>query len=166
MARELLSDGLAVSYFYNFIRRLFHNLDEASVVYLQGAEREMPYAKVGLEIVLTSILSEENIQKCRDQVFQLPEVHLGIQNGRDMSFFVRANAPNTVVDFPTILTAITELFKMDADQLSKLFGVDAATEDWDKRRTDELSKFKTILEFLIDNDPRTRGKISFRLFPD
>lgn len=164
MAKDIISDGLAVSYFYNFIKRIFDNLTEQSKASLKDENFNFPYSKVSLDVVLPSELNEDSIEKCRQFVFQKNEVRLSIERGRDMSFFVEDLGADSklIVDFPTTIGSILEFLKIDLDNLSGFLDVDTNSEDWINRGQMELDKFKEILEFLIKSYPSTNGKATVR----
>lgn len=164
MAKDLISDGLAVSYYYNFVKRLFANLSESSLVRYQEEAYAFPYSNASLEVILPKLLNAEAIEACQQYVFQHNEVRLTIERGRDMSFFVENLASETkkAIDFPTTLAAIIEFLKIDLDNLSGFIELDTNTEEWQEREQSELDKFKEILEFLIEKNPETNGKVVVR----
>lgn len=164
MASELISDGLAVGYFYNFIKRMFDSLSSNSEVKTGDANYPFPYEDVLLEILIPNTLTDSNIEKCKELVYRNNEVRLSIERGRDMSFFVEnpTKKPKKVVDFPTTIDSIIEFLKIDADNLSGFLEIDRESEDWKERENLEVDKFKSILEFLINSYTITQGKVIIR----
>ncbi|MEM8528703.1 MAG: STING domain-containing protein [Bacteroidota bacterium] len=164
MAKDLISDGLAVSYFYNFVKRMFDNLSDSSVVKFKAVEYAFKYDDASLEIIIPRTLNEAAIEKCKQFVFQNSEVRLSIESGRDMSFFVEnlEKSAKKAVDFPTTLAAIIEFLRIDLDNLTGFIDLDTDTQEWKEREVAELDKFKEILEFLIENYSTTNGKATVR----
>jgi len=164
MANELISDGLAVGYFYNFIKRMFDSLSPNSEVRIENTNYPFPYEDVSLEVVIPNALTNSDIEKCKEFVFRNNEVRLTIERGRDMSFFVESlqNKSKKVVDYPTTIGSIIEFLKIDTDSLSGFLEVDIESEDWKEREKLEIEKFKSILEFLINSYPTTQGKVVIR----
>lgn len=164
IAKDLISDGLSVGYFYNFVKRIFENLDTESKVSLKEIDYPFPYSQTSLEIVIPDALNEEAIEKCKQYVFQNDEVRLPIARGRDMSFFVEnLNIENKkIMDFPTTLESIIEFLKMDLDNLTGFIEVNTDADNWKEREKSELEKFKEVLEFLIENHSITNGKAIVR----
>lgn len=164
MAAELISDGLAVGYFYNFIKRMFDSLSQSSEVRTETMKYPFAYEDVSLEVIIPKALTASEIQKCKEFVFDSDEVRLPIEMGRDMSFFVQslANESKKVVDFPTTIGSIVEFLKIDTESLSGFLEVDIESKDWKERQSLELEKFKSILDFLISSYPVTQGKVIIR----
>lgn len=164
MAKDLISDGLAVSYYYNFVKRIFENLNENSTISLKGQNYSFPYDNSTLEIVIPKLLNEAAIEKCKQYAFQNEEVRLSIERGRDMTFFIENVKPKNkkIIDFPTTLGAIIEYLKIDIEGLTGFIETDTDSQYWKERETEELNKFKEILEFLIANYSVTNGKAIVR----
>lgn len=164
MAKDLISDGLAVSYFYNFVKRIFDNISLNSEVKSEKKAYPFTYDEVSLNIVIPKVLNDSEIKKCKDFVFKHNEVRLPIERGRDMSFFIEnlESTEKKAIDFPTTIGAIIEFLKIDIDNLSGFIETDAESGEWKEREKLELDKFKEILEFLIDNYDSTKGKVDVR----
>ncbi len=161
MAKDLISDGLAVGYFYNFVKRMFDNIGPDSLVRSDGKAFDFPYAKANLEVVVPRMLNEAEIEKCKDFVFKNREVRLSIERGRDMSFFVENPKGDSkkALDFPTTIGSIIDFLKIDIDNLSGFIETDVQSEEWKERARLEVEKFKSVLEFLIESYTITRGKV-------
>lgn len=162
MAKDLISDGLAVSYFYNFIKRLFDNVGEASQVRSNDVLYAFTDENVVLEVVLPKLLNQQEIKKCEDLVYGNTEVRLSIERGRDMVFFIEKteSVKKKVIDFPTVIGTIVEFLLIDIDKLSGFVEQDTASDEWKEREEQELAKFKEVLEFLIGSYAVTRGKVN------
>ncbi|MEO1031421.1 MAG: STING domain-containing protein [Bacteroidota bacterium] len=168
MAKELVSDGLAVGYFYNFVKRMFDNLTLNSEIKKDEIVYPLSYDDISLDVIIPTALTESNIERCKEYVFGNNEVWLSIERGRDMSFFVKdLNINNKkVIDFPTTLGSIIEFLRIDIDNLSGFIDVDIESQEWKEREKLEIDKFKTILEFLIDSYPITQGKVTVRFLEE
>jgi len=164
LAKDIISDGLAVSYFYNFVKRMFDNIHENSKVKSKNKTYRFSYDKVSLTIIIPSILTTTEIERCQNYVFEKKEARLIIDRGRDMNFFMEdlETPKKNVIDFPTTIGSLIEFFKIDIDNLSGFIAIDTASEKWKEREKLELDKFKEILEFLINNYNTTRGKVKVR----
>lgn len=87
MEKDIISDGLAVSYFYNFVKRMFDNLHKNSEVKSKNKTYRFTYDKVSLTIIIPSVLTTTEIERCQNYVFEKKEARLIIDRGRDMNFF-------------------------------------------------------------------------------
>ena len=131
MEKDIISDGLAVSYFYNFVKRMFDNLHKNSEVKSKNKTYRFTYDKVSLTIIIPSVLTTTEIERCQNYVFEKKEARLIIDRGRDMSFFIEdlETLKKTIVDFPTTIGSLIEFFKIDMDNLSCLLYTSPSPRD-------------------------------------
>jgi hypothetical protein len=163
MAQEIISDGLAVGYYYNFVKRLFDLLTEETVGKAESKTYSFTYDEVQLTIVLPSILTDEVIGRCRDRVFSQPKLRLIAESGRDMSVFVEKleTVQKVMLDYPTTLGAIIDYLAIDNEGITGFPPLERTSEEWRQRTQQELRRFREILEYLVSSYPATAGKVDF-----
>jgi len=155
MANEQVSDGLAVGYFYNFVKRIFDNLSPQSRFILNGNEVTLVKEQVSLEVVLPGDLTRDSIERGKELVFQNGEGILLTNRGRDINVFTYpwiGENDLVIIDFPTTLEVILEYFDLDSpDDPVQINEVQK-----------ELTTFRSTLQRLIDRYPITQDRVSIR----
>ncbi|MGB3466144.1 MAG: STING domain-containing protein, partial [Cyclobacteriaceae bacterium] len=71
-----ISHGLAVAYFYNFVKRLFNQVGQGSVITFDDQSFQANPDNFVLKILLPDNLSEEETNKCHDYLNSFTEVRL------------------------------------------------------------------------------------------
>lgn len=162
MSKELVSDGLAIGYFYNFIKKIFDNITHTSEVKKGNDKFPFIYNHVLLEVIIPKTLNKSDIEKCNQLVLENDKVVLSIKDGRDLSFFIENLKQKNIkiIDYPTTIDSLIEFLKIDSNNL------DIKSEEWKEKEKLELNKFKNTLEFLINNNFLTRGKVVIRILSE
>lgn len=168
MAQDAISDGLAVGYFYNFIKRLFELLGEDTIGMTEKESYPFAYSEVQLTIVWPAALTEDIIERCRALVYNQPKLRLIAESGRDMSVFVEklGAEQKVVLDYPTTLGAVVDYLSIDNKEVTGFAPLDRASEEWQARTELELKRFREVLEYLVSSYPATADKVDFRIIND
>jgi hypothetical protein len=165
MAQDVISDGLAVGYFYNFIKRLFDLLGEETVGRTEQTTYPFAYSEVQLTVVLPAVLAEDVIERSRELVYNQSKLRLIAESGRDMSVFVEKldTEQKVVLDYPTTLGAVIDYLSIDNEEITGFAPLSRTSEEWQARTELELKRFREVLEYLVSSYPATADKVAFRI---
>lgn len=168
MSKELVSGGLAIGYFYNFIKKIFDNITHTSEVKKGNNKFPFIYNHVLLEVIIPKTLNKSDIEKCNQFVLENDKVFLSIEGGRDLSFFIEnlKHKNIKIIDYPTTIDSLIEFLRIDSNNFFKYNDLDVGSEEWKEKEKLELDKFKNTLDFLINNNSLTRGKVVIRILAE
>lgn len=161
MAEDLISDGLAVSYYFSFIEKIFKNIHLFPLNASHVLDKDSLRLNATLDVVLPKTLEAEEIEKCINHVLAFERITLPVENGRSVNIFTKTlnNESIEVTDFPTSFDALYKFLNLTSDSLDGSIDLQTKSKLLKGKEREELDKFKSILEFLIENFELTKGKV-------
>lgn len=156
---KFLSTGMAVAYFFNFIKPLFEKL-EIPDIELKHDEKRSPIDRnsLKLDLYIPHSLELEEFNRSKSRLDHFKEGY--IMKGEDQLFRVNYKIEKTskeliiIVDFPNILTAAVKYFENSTKTIDF-----KPSDEFRKINNKELKNFKDTLNDMIAHSP-FKGKVS------